>query len=201
MKTTIGAKQSPVSLVGLELSQLHPLPIDPDDPKLDALRSSYAFRTTGRVSEGEDRYGYEQGISITVEGKKLHLVDGRHRFTVAREAGLPTVWGTVRKAGSGRVLFRGWIPIGSPAKCRTIKGIALDLVPRLTPCVRGPMPRSKKLPKPPPRPRAPIVPQPLTAPRRAIQGDFASIMDPLFQPRVTPSAPAAPRRKRSKRKP
>lgn len=115
--------RSPVSLEGMTLKDLGAFPFDEATDRastLRGLRESPEFSASGRAPKAFDRAGHEQGITISVdpEDGSLHLIDGRHRFSVAREKDLSSIWGTVREAGSGKVLFRGDIPMKAPAAAR-----------------------------------------------------------------------------------
>lgn len=81
--------------------------------KLEAVRADEKFRG-GRVE------GDEEGISLIDDPQLgLRMNDGRHRFTVAKERGERSVYGTVRDPESGEILFRGDIPLeGAPAGSR-----------------------------------------------------------------------------------
>jgi len=103
------------SLRGKTLEELGALPADAATDRaatLKGLRESKEFLTTGRAPKSFDKIGHDVGVQIHVDSDgSLVLIDGRHRFTVAKELDLPSVWGTVRKAGTGKVLFKGNIPI------------------------------------------------------------------------------------------
>jgi hypothetical protein len=109
-------KKSPVHLIGKTLKDLGAL----TDPKtfrpesLSGLRGSSEFATTGRVPAGVDRLANTEGIKLRVgaegEGRDLFLIDGRHRLTVAQEAGRASVYGSVYDA-DGELIFRGEIPL------------------------------------------------------------------------------------------
>lgn len=89
-------------LVGKSLEELHALPFTPEDLATDAslirLRSYAYFRETGNVEDsfGSSRAGLPQ---IQIEADGAHVVNGRHRITVARELGLRQVIARVRKFG------------------------------------------------------------------------------------------------------
>lgn len=106
---------SKFSLRGKTLTDLGALPADELTDRaatLKGLRESKEFMTTGRAPKSFDKIGHEVGIQVHVDSDgSLVLIDGRHRFSVAKELGLPSVWGTIRKAGTGKVLFQGNIPI------------------------------------------------------------------------------------------
>jgi hypothetical protein len=111
------APMSPVNLTGKSLTDLGAMD-DPNSFRPDSfkgLRSSEEFKATGRVPAAQSRLDNEEGIKLRLEddGKPM-LVDGRHRFTVAKEAGLQSVHGTVYDA-NGNQIFRGAIPIAGGA--------------------------------------------------------------------------------------
>lgn len=89
-------------LVGKSLEELHALPFTPDDLATDAslirLRSYAYFRQTGNVEDnfGAGRTGLPQ---IEIESDGAHVLNGRHRITVARELGLRQIIARVRKFG------------------------------------------------------------------------------------------------------
>lgn len=137
-------KVSPVSLVGVSLGELHKIPFVGEQRRersLSGLRSSEEFKRTGRVPKSWSEHDHTEGVSVYIDGsgksRRMFLSDGRHRFTVARELGKRTVWGTVRRVGSAKVLYRGPIPIGSGPTCRTIRGVSYELAKRPTPCRVG----------------------------------------------------------------
>lgn len=105
---------SPISLAGKDLEDLgaitDPASFRPDS--FEGLRGSEEFKTTGRVPKEVDRAGHEKGIRVRMgDGEDApHLIDGRHRLTVARENDLSHVWGTVYDA-DGKQIFQGNIPI------------------------------------------------------------------------------------------
>lgn len=90
------------ALVGKSLEELHALPFTPEDlatdPSLIRLRSYAYFRQTGNVEDtfGAGRTGLPQ---IQIESDGAHVVNGRHRITVARELGLRQIIARVRKFG------------------------------------------------------------------------------------------------------
>lgn len=121
----IGGDRKPeFTLEGKTLRDLGHRDVQPE--KLAAVRANEEFMLTGRYA------GDENGISLIWDpphrGRpgQLKLNDGRHRFTAAKEAGLPTIYGTIRRPGSGKVLFRGDIPltnVGEEGAVRTGPGI------------------------------------------------------------------------------
>lgn len=101
---TGAAPETPYSLEGKTLQDLGQRETQPE--KLAAVRADEEFVRTGRAA------GDDQGITLYDDPEQgLRLNDGRHRLTVAREAGLPSVYGTVRDPESGAVLFQGNIPL------------------------------------------------------------------------------------------
>jgi len=110
---------SPVDLSGMSLADLgaDARPETFRGDVLDSLRGPEGteFRATGRVPESVDAKDFERGISIGIDPDTgaPRLTDGRHRFSVARESGTPTIHGTVREMGSGDVLYQGPIPINA----------------------------------------------------------------------------------------
>lgn len=113
--------ESPVSLAGKSLEDLGALPFDEATDRastIKGLRESEEFARTGRAPRAFDREGHERGITISIdpEDGTPHLTDGRHRFSIAREKDLPSIWGTVRDAETGEILFRGDIPMKEAPK-------------------------------------------------------------------------------------
>lgn len=98
-------------LVDKKLSDLHPLDnLKPET--LDWLRQSDEFRSTGNIAS--DNFASSEGglPNFVIEGGKVHLTNGRHRFTVAREQGMPSIEGVIRKFGPrGGELWRYQGPI------------------------------------------------------------------------------------------
>jgi SPP1 gp7 family putative phage head morphogenesis protein len=110
--------RSPITLVRRTLESLGALPADANDRQstLKGLRESEEFKRTGRAPRSFDREGHERGITVVVQADgSLILRDGRHRFTVAKELGIDSIWGTVLNA-NGRVLFVGDIPLKAAAR-------------------------------------------------------------------------------------
>lgn len=111
--------RSPITLARKTLESLGALPADANDRQstLAGLRASEEFKRTGRAPAAFDREGHAKGITIAVQPDgSLVLRDGRHRFTVAKELDLDTIWGTVVDAATGRVLFVGDIPMKAAAQ-------------------------------------------------------------------------------------
>jgi hypothetical protein len=111
--------KSPVSLAGKTLDDLGALPFDPITDRaatMKGLRSSEEFAATGRAPREFDRMGHEQGVTVVRETDpengivRTYLRDGRHRFTVAKEKDLKSLYGTVVDQ-DGEILFRGDIPL------------------------------------------------------------------------------------------
>lgn len=105
------ADEPPISLAGRDIESLGAL-TDPRSMRpqsLEFLRASDEFAETGRVG-GPDDPGIKIRHGDPEEPLDLYLVDGRHRLTVAREKGIPEVWGTVYDA-DGEEVFRGMIPL------------------------------------------------------------------------------------------
>lgn len=118
--------ESPVSLAGKSLEDLGALPFDEATDRastIKGLRESEEFARTGRAPRAFDREGHERGITISVDPTdgKPYLTDGRHRFSIAREKDLPSIWGTVRDADTGEILFRGDIPMKETPKASAPK--------------------------------------------------------------------------------
>jgi hypothetical protein len=109
---------SPVSLVGKDLTDLGALPFDEATDRastLAGLRGSDEFAASGRAPKAFDRAGHEQGITVVIDSDgSAVLRDGRHRFSVAKEKDLETVWGTVIDGQTGEQLYRGDIPLRAP---------------------------------------------------------------------------------------
>lgn len=78
----------------------------------EALQGSDEFMATGRVPRGVDKEGHEKGITLVLDGPgSLIMRDGSHRFSVAKEGGLKSIWGTVVDGETGKQLYRGDIPL------------------------------------------------------------------------------------------
>lgn len=106
---------SPVSLAGKSLQDLGAIHNSGFRPgTFEALRGEAGaeFRSTGKLA------GDETGVTLRLgekgEGKDLYLVDGRHRLTVAKEADLSEIHGTVYDA-NGEEIYRGPIPLKAKA--------------------------------------------------------------------------------------
>lgn len=110
------APRSPVDLSGKSLEDLGVEALDEATDRaatLKGLRESPEFAATGRAPRSFDREGHEKGITIVQDTDgKLVMRDGRHRFSVAREKGSPTIWGTVIDGKTGKQVYRGDIPLG-----------------------------------------------------------------------------------------
>jgi hypothetical protein len=119
---------SPVSLEGKTLEDLGALPNDAGDRQatLEGLRGSEEFSSTGRAPKAFDRQGHEEGVTVVMDQGRPVLRDGRHRFTVAREKNLDSIWGTVVDGETGEQLYRGPIPMkkGAPAAARSASSAA-----------------------------------------------------------------------------
>lgn len=118
---------SPVDLTGKSMDDLGVKLTAEDTFKpetLEALRTGVGgrgdfaseFATTGRVNQAGQA---EQGIQVEMLSSGPRLVDGRHRFRVGQEQGLPAVWGQVyegaRRPGKAPI-YDGYIPIGARAE-------------------------------------------------------------------------------------
>jgi SPP1 gp7 family putative phage head morphogenesis protein len=110
-------KRSPITLARKTLKSLGQIDDTFRPETLKGLRASEEFRATGRTSKAFDRAEHETGIRVAVERDgNLVLRSGSHRFKVAKELGLDSIWGTVVDASTGRVLFVGDIPLKAAAQ-------------------------------------------------------------------------------------
>lgn len=98
------------AVAGKSLQDLTAIPFTAEDLASDQslrfLRADPTFRQTGNVADnfGRSRGGLPQ-ITIEPDGS-VHLTNGRHRLTVARELGLRQIQARVRKVGKrGAVLW------------------------------------------------------------------------------------------------
>lgn len=109
----------PVSLIGKDLKELSTAGhVGMKQESLDFLRQDPRFAAEGkgfhpRMTEDNARkYGYQDGIILDRKANgSLYLRDGRHRLTVGREQGKPTIFGRVFDGGED-VIYEGQIPIG-----------------------------------------------------------------------------------------
>ena len=91
------------AVAGKSLQDLTAIPFTAEDLASDQslrfLRADPTFRQTGNVADnfGRSRGGLPQ-ITIEPDGS-VHLTNGRHRLTVAREIGLRQIQARVRKVG------------------------------------------------------------------------------------------------------
>ena len=120
--------ESPVSLAGKSLEDLGALPFDELTDRastIKGLRESPEFAATGRAPRAFDREGHEVGVKLSIDPDdgSVHLIDGRHRFSIAKEKDLESVWGTIREAGSGKVLYQGDIPLKATARQADNEGL------------------------------------------------------------------------------
>lgn len=131
------APAAPVSLQGLELKDLGVI-TDPASfraASLKGLRSSPEFLRTGRVPKEFDRRAHEVGVVLRLDPDSdlgFYLKDGRHRFTVAKEAGLQKIWATVQDA-NGKQVYRGFIDLQGQRPKLTAPASAPKRAPRATP--------------------------------------------------------------------
>jgi hypothetical protein len=91
------------ALQGKSLKDLTAIPFTVEelrsDPSLRFLRADPFFAAAGDVSDnfGSSKGGLPQ-ITIEADGS-VHLSNGRHRLTVARELGLRQIMARIRKVG------------------------------------------------------------------------------------------------------
>jgi hypothetical protein len=105
---------SPFTLEGKTLEDFGYSPDDVDRPEtLAALRNDEQFMSTGRATgTGKGDEGAQVGIKLRQEADgSLSLYDGTNRFKVAKEADLPSIYGTVYDSTGQEVLFQGDIPL------------------------------------------------------------------------------------------
>lgn len=81
---------------------------------LEALGNSKEFLSTGRVPQSIDRESFQKGVTVVRDGNDLVLRDGTHRFKVAKDNDLPSIYGTVVDGDSGKILFQGDLPLRAP---------------------------------------------------------------------------------------
>jgi hypothetical protein len=107
---------APYDLRGMSLEDLGQRADSMRPESLERLRADEAFKASGRL-RSRNAVDYDQGISLGVdpENGALRLQDGRHRLQVAREEGIPELYGTVRDLGSGEVFYQGFIPVTAGA--------------------------------------------------------------------------------------
>lgn len=110
---------SPFTLEGKTLEDFGYSPDDVDRPEtLAALRNDEQFMSTGRATgTGKGDEGAQVGIKLRQEADgSLSLYDGTNRFKVAKEADLPSIYGTVYDSTGQEVLFQGDIPLKARAE-------------------------------------------------------------------------------------
>lgn len=110
------AKPAPVefSLEGKSLGDLKAIDDVFRPGSLEALNNSPEFLSTGRVPQNIDRESFGKGVTVVRDGNDLVLRDGTHRFKVAKDHDLPSIYGTVVDGDSGKVLFQGDLPLRQP---------------------------------------------------------------------------------------
>jgi hypothetical protein len=121
-KAPVDSEGRAVSLEGVELSDMMKgADTGMKDESLEFLRNDKRFLETGkgvnpRITDealAKGNLGHVDGIIIRPKGSgKWALQDGRHRITVAREKGMPEVFGRVLDS-QNRVLYEGMIPVGA----------------------------------------------------------------------------------------
>lgn len=97
--------------VGKNITDFSALPIEEGDEGVKSLLGYEHFRQTGNV---KDNLGSSPGglPQFTLEDGKLYMSNGRHRWTAARESGMESIEGVIRKYGpGGKELWRYEGPI------------------------------------------------------------------------------------------
>lgn len=103
---------------GKTIEDFGALPLEPGDTGVESLKGYQHFKDTGNV---EDSFGRSSsGLpSFMMEDGRFYLDNGRHRWTAARELGVPYIQGRIRKLDAeGEEL---WSYIG-PIRVNASKG-------------------------------------------------------------------------------